>query len=572
MDNERKAFLRRKKTTICSQLRSKLPEIGSLGLKSTDARIEQYCNNVCYEPEAHNIYELLALRRFFSFLQSYEFRPACVQKVILVIESLKFATKEGIKPLKLSPFQIFLIANIYGFYREDGKRLIRNVLLFIPRKAGKTTLVAGIAIYELLFGDADGQVYVCANSYQQAKICFDNIRNSLKALDKTGKSFKVNREAIYNLMKGRASFARCLAADPTTLDGLNASCYILDEFSQAKSADLRNVMSTSTGARDNPLELIITTASDRLEGACASTLEAYKQILLGEMVDDSVFALIFQPDIDDREDDPATWRKVQPHLGVTINEDYYEGKWREAQQTQENMLAFRTKLLNVFAVNEGAAWITSDEIRSLFSPKDIDAVPVGQPPITMVSFDLSVWDDFSAVCYEIYDAEHQKFHFHVDYYLPSGTLGRHQRASLYREWVKQGYLKLLPGDVIDYGRIVEDIIARNGKLLIAGIGYDPYHSKEAVNTLQAAGAGNVLTPIKQTYGSFTGAVESLEMMIKTGKCSFSPNPITAWCFGNCCIDEDKLGNRKPIKSRLTDKIDGAITCLMSQYMVINFKR
>ena len=572
MDELTAAERRARKAEIVSLFQEEGDGIISSLPPDLDERVGEYARSVFSDPEAHNLFELLALRRFFTLLQSYDFKPNRVNAVITVLEALKFPVKEGMRPVRLSAVQVYCIANIYGFYRPDGRRLIRNVLLFVPRKFGKTTTVAGIAIYELLFGDADGQVFVCANSYQQAKICFDNIRSSLRALDRTGQSFKVNREAIYNLMKGRASFARCLAADPTTLDGLNASCYILDEYSQAKSADLRNVMATSTGARDNPLELIITTASDLQEGPCASTLQAYEGILLGETSDDSVFALIFQPDVDDREDDPATWRKVQPHIGVTIKEDYYEQQWAKAQQTQENMLAFRTKLLNIFAVNASRTWITGDEIRALYAPFDFDRCNPDNPQIAMVAFDLSVWDDFSAVAYQMYNQQTGTFHFHVDYYLPEGSLDRHPRAELYRVWESKGFLKLLPGDVIDYEAIVQDILSRNGKVIIAGIGYDPYHSKTAVNMLASAGAQNVLKPVRQTYGNFTGSVEALEMLIKQKACTFTPNEITAWCFGNCCIDEDKIGNRKPIKQTQTAKIDGAICCLMSQQLFMDFKR
>ena len=572
MDELTAAERRTRKAEIVSLFQEEGDGIISSLPPDLDERVGEYARSVFSDPEAHNLFELLALRRFFTLLQSYDFKPNRVNAVITVLEALKFPVKEGMRPVRLSAVQVYCIANIYGFYRPDGRRLIRNVLLFVPRKFGKTTTVAGIAIYELLFGDADGQVFVCANSYQQAKICFDNIRSSLRALDRTGQSFKVNREADYNLMKGRASFTRCLAADPTTLDGLNASCYILDEYSQAKSADLRNVMATSTGARDNPLELIITTASDLQEGPCASTLQAYEGILLGEASDDSVFALIFQPDVDDREDDPATWRKVQPHIGITIKEDYYEQQWAKAQQTQENMLAFRTKLLNIFAVNASRTWITGDEIRALYAPFDFDRCNPDNPQIAMVAFDLSVWDDFSAVAYQMYNQQTGTFHFHVDYYLPEGSLDRHPRAELYRVWESKGFLKLLPGDVIDYEAIVQDILSRNGKVIIAGIGYDPYHSKTAVNMLASAGAQNVLKPVRQTYGNFTGSVEALEMLIKQKACTFTPNEITAWCFGNCCIDEDKIGNRKPIKQTQTAKIDGAICCLMSQQLFMDFKR
>lgn len=573
MDDITKQALRKAKEDVVKILRDAGEAmIHELDLGAVDRRLIDYCLAIVRNPEAHNLYELLALKRFFSFCKIYQLRANVVKAKIAVFETIKFPSEKGLKPLRLSPVQIFMLTGIYGFFREDGKRLTRYVMLFVPRKFGKTTIVSGIAIDELLFGDADAQVYACANSYQQAKLCFDNMRESIKALDRSGRRFRVNREVIFNRMKGRTSFARCLAANPSTLDGLNASLYVLDEFSQSKSSDLRNVMATSNGTRENPLEIIITTASDLQEGPCVDTLEAYKHILRGEAKDDSVFALIFQPDVDDKEDDPATWRKVQPHLGYTVREDYYAEKWEKAQQTADDMLAFRTKLLNIFAVNDSKAWITGDEIRDRFKPFDFNALPDEVPPYCMVSFDLSVWDDFSAVCYEIYRPATGSFHFHVDYYIPEATVERHTRRELYRSWIEKGHLHALPGEVIDYDLICKDIISRNGKVLIAGIGYDPYHSKSAVNMLSAYGAGSVLKPIKQTYGAFTGAVETLEMMIKTNQCTFSPNPITAWCFGNCDMDEDNNGNRKPIKRKSSDKIDGAITCLMSQDMFINFKR
>ena len=571
MDEVERAKRRKAKDEVSEWLmRNGMRMAGECALGEADDRLVSYAGKLCTDPDGHNLFELLALRRFLLMTAEYSFRPDEVRGAVLALESFRFPGRRGMQPLRLSPVQVFLIAGIYGLYRADGRRLTQYVMLFVPRKFGKTTLVAGIAMYDLIFGDSDAQVYVCANSYNQAKICFDTIRNSLRSLDRTGHTFRVNREAIYNRMKGRTSFAKCLASDPSTLDGLNASTYILDEYSQARSAELRNVMATSTGTRENPLELIITTASDLQEGPCADTLASYRRILMGEQQDDSVFALLFEPDVDDVEDDPATWRKVQPHIGVTVNEDYYAGKWEKARQTSDDMLAFRTKLLNVFAVNDTQAWLTGDEIRDLFRNIDIDSMS-GQP-YCMVSFDLSVWDDFSCVCYGIYLQPGASFHFHLEYYLPEATLERHQNRELYRVWRDRGFLRVLPGEVIDYGQIVNDILSRNGVLRILGIGYDPYKSREAVNMLAAAGAAGVLKGIRQTYGEFTGPVESLEMLVKTGKCSFNPNPITAWCFGNCQIDEDRLGNRKPIKRTAAGKIDGAITTLMNIHQFNNFKR
>ena len=64
-----------------------------------------------------------------------------------------------------------IFGNIFGFYNAEGLRLIRDVYLFVPRKFSKTTSVASLAIYDMLFGDSNAQAYVGANSYSQAKIC-----------------------------------------------------------------------------------------------------------------------------------------------------------------------------------------------------------------------------------------------------------------------------------------------------------------------------------------------------------------------------------------------------------------
>lgn len=128
----------------------------------------------------------------------------------------------------------------------------------------------------------------------------------MKSLDKRFKNFKINREQVFSKRRGRTSFARCLASNPDKLDGLNASTVILDEFSQADSAELKNVLTSSMGARVNPMTIVITTASDKLESPFVNMLNSYKAVLRGEVENDSIFAHIFEPDVNDAEDDPHT--------------------------------------------------------------------------------------------------------------------------------------------------------------------------------------------------------------------------------------------------------------------------
>lgn len=544
-------------------------DVAGYHLEKTDERLNLYTRAVIGHPDDHNLYELLAVRRFFYLLDKYLFKPKEVRKFIVFYESLKFSGLKGRTKYRLTPIQVFEFANILGFYKTKKKRLCRDALLFVPRKFSKTTSVASLAIYDLLFGDANAQAFVAANSYDQAQICFGEIKNILKALDPRFRHFKINREQVFNKRRGKTSFARCLASNPDKLDGLNASTVILDEYSQADSESLKNVLTSSMGARVNPLTVIITTASEKMECPFRELLASYKAILRGEIENDRIFAHIFEPDVGDEEDDPHTWRKVQPHLGITVQDDYYENEYRNALLTAENMVTFRTKLLNIFAQNSNKAWFSQAEIEAFASEIDITQFQ-GRPP-TMCAVDLSVCDDFSAVTYTVYLRSQQSFHVHTDFYFPEGALKDHPNRELYQKWINAGYLRLCKGRVISYQMIVNDILSRNAYLCILGIGYDPYRSLEFVNLLAASGAKNVLQPVKQTYGTFTSPVESFELAVKTGKVTFNNNPIVWYCFGNAILDEDRNENKKPIKRSKNEKIDGAITTLMTFYLFNNYE-
>lgn len=541
-------------------------------LDQTDIRLKDYVKSAISHPDDHNLYELLSILRFFRLLDAYIFKPTEVKKFIVFYENLKFSGLKGRVKYRLTPIQVFQFANIPGFYRTPEKRLCRDALLFVPRKYSKTTSVASLAIYDLLFGDANAQAYVAANSYDQAQICFGEIKNILKSLDKRFKNFKINREQVFSKRRGRTSFARCLASNPDKLDGLNASTVILDEFSQADSAELKNVLTSSMGARVNPMTIVITTASDKLESPFVNMLNSYKAVLRGEVENDSIFAHIFEPDVNDAEDDPHTWAKVQPHLGITVQADYYENEYRKAQMTAEDMLTFRTKLLNLFVQDEAKVWFTSGEIEAMCKD-DNDLKTLKNRPDAMVAVDLSVCDDFSSVSYNIYLPEIKMFHIHNDYYFPRKMLISHPNRELYERWAADGYLRLCDGNVIDYRMIVNDINARNRESIrILNIGYDPYKSMEFVNMMGASGAKKVLQPIKQTYGTFTSPVESFEIAARTGRVTFNYNPINWYCFGNAVIDEDRLENRKPIKKSQNAKIDGAVTSVMTFYLYNNFRK
>lgn len=568
MTEEEKDKLRQAKADVTDLLAR--TRIERYRLTDVDSRLDAYVREVAGNPDGHNLYEQLAVARFFRMCDKYGINATEVWQFADFYESLYFPGKAGQQRYELTPVQYFQFASIFAFWVGD-KRVVREVVLYVPRKFSKTTSTASLAIYDLLYGDANAESYTGANSSDQAKKCFDVIRNCVRKLDPKERRYAINEQTVKSKRKDRTAFAQCLTANARTKDGLNASTVIMDEFSQARSSELLTVLTTSMGVRDNPLTAIITTASDVFDGPFYEMLQGYKSVLLGEYEDDSVFAHIFEPDLDDAEDDESTWLKVHPHLGITVSLEFYRQEYKNAVRNgSEAMLAFRTKLLNLYAENEQRSWISSTLARHISKPMAIDGIK-GRPD-AMVAIDLSESDDFSALTMGMYDAAQKNFYFHTAYFFPAGALPGHPNEKLYRTWAERGFLILTDGDVIDYRRIVEYVLWLNQFVRILGIGYDPWKSQEVINMMAASGAGNVIKGIRQTYGTFTAPVESFEHGAKTGHIFINDNPINAYCFGNAVLDSDRLENCKPVKRKQTQKIDGVITTLMCMRLFIDYER
>lgn len=591
-------------------------DLDSYQLDTIDKRLLKYVSGVVCNPEGHNLYELLAVKKFLRLMRTYTFRASKVRKFVKLYESLKFSGMDGRRCYKLTPIQYFQFASMLGFYRwedigsaegerdyegkvqkvQDGRsyelrRLVREAILFVPRKFSKTTSTASLAVNEFLFGDMNAQAYTAANSYKQAKICFGEISKIIKQLDPKKKYFKSTRELLsWRENKfGKESFVECLTGGSDSKDGLNASLGIFDEYAQAKyvkdhseGAELYQVIASSMGVRREPMMVIITTASREEDGPFALELENAKKVLTGEYEDDTQFASLFMPDAWELDGEsignPKVWRKCNPHIGITVQEGYYEQWWNKAQRSAETMLEFKTKLLNIFTSGGVKDWISRALARGLQTDFKID--DLNGRPEAMVAMDLSVCDDFSVVVYNVYNRTQKKFFLWLDCYIPEEALKEHANRELYKVWVDNGWLKVCPGAVISQTMIVEDVLKRNRKVTILQIGYDAYKAQEVVNALSAAisaeggSPDKILRAVPQTYGAFTSPVETFEMAAKgiPARVALSMNPIWPYCFGNCFLDEDKMRNKKPLKRKENLKIDAAIAGLMTFWLYNNYEQ
>jgi phage terminase large subunit-like protein len=146
-----------------------------------------------------------------------------------------------------------------------------------------------------------------------------------------------------------------------------------------------------------------------------------------------------------------------------------------------------------------------------------------------------------------------------------------------------------PGSVIDEGQVLSELDEVAKCVRILSIAYDPYDSTRFVNLFQAWIANKLrgkvsgkqledflkktLQPVSQTWASFNASCQVMYDIINwpSQRVWISPNPIIPWCFANCVLDEDRMGNVKPIKRTANSKIDVAICLLMGIIVMEKWK-
>lgn len=499
-----------------------------------------------------------ACSRFFDLMEDerYFFDEGKVDDVIRLFHHLKhFKGRHSGQPFLLEPWQEWIIASIYGFYsKEDGSRLTQTVYIEVARKNGKTALAAGIGLNALFNDGEDGaEVYFAANSKDQVKIsAWPLCSNFAKSFDPSEKYLKVFRDTIqYNRT---VSWLKVLAADSTKLDGPNPSTFILDEYHAAKNNSLKAVLESGQGTRDNPLEIIITTAGFDKLGPCYELRTTATEILSGLKQDDSFFIAIYSLDKDDDWKDERNWIKSNPNLDVTVKSTYLRKEVRKAVNTPSDEVNVKTKNLNMWC-DSSDVWIPDDYILSNSSSVSISDFSLEND--CYVGIDLSSTSDLTAVSFMI--PKDGKFYFKNNYYLPEDALKTKKNKEQYGEWVRNGHLKLTPGNVVDYDYILRDIMSVDNNVYISKVGYDAWNSTQFV--INATDKGLPMEPVSQSIGNFNRPTKEMERAILSGKAVIDNNPITRFCFRNVVMRLDYNGNTKPSKEHSDKKIDGVIAMI-----------
>jgi phage terminase large subunit-like protein len=524
--------------------------------------LDNYCQQVLSGDIPSGCWLKAAVSRFQSDLaksseNGWVFQEDSVNKVIKFIAKLKhFTGKHAGKHFILQPWQVFIIANLYGFYTTAGSRRFQTAYLEMARKQGKTALVAALALYNLMAdGEEAAEVLLAANSKDQAKIAFNMVRAFAKGIDPDELKLKRFRSDI--LLKNTPAFIKTLAADSSKIDGYNCSVGIIDEYHSAPNSQVRDVIRSSQGMRVNPLLITITTAGFDKSLPCYDLRTVCTEIVSGVKQDDSFFGVIFSLDDDDDWRDPKVWVKSNPNLGITVNTEFLDKQVQQAVNSPADEVGVKTKNLNVWC-DSATTWIPDEYI--IKASKKLNLLDFkGQD--CYIGVDLASNVDLTAVSYLFVSGN--KYSYIIDYYIPRDTLKAkvHADLDLYREWVGNKYLKTTSGNVTDYDYITKDLLELSNYCNIRSIFYDKYNATGWA--VQCTEQGLPLLPFSQTIGNFNNCTKEFERLILSGCIELDDNPVTRYCLRNVELRMDFNGNVKPLKNSERKKIDGVIASLQA---------
>jgi len=463
------------------------------------------------------------------------------------------------------------------------KRLTNKQYLIVSRGAAKSMYASCIQNYYLNVDTDTTHQITTAPTMKQADEVLSPIRTSITrsrgplfkfltegSIQNTTGS-KANRQKLASTKKGIENFltGSLLEIRPMSinkLQGLKSKINTVDEW---LSGDTREdvIGALEQGASKLDDYLIIATSSEGTvrNGAGDSIKMELMKILKGEYENPHVSIFYYRLDDISEVNDPETWVKAQPNIGLTVSYETYQ---LDVERAEKNPSVRNDILAKRFGIPmEGYTYFFRYEETLPHPKQDFWGLPCA------LGADLSQGDDFCAFTF-LFPLSNGCFGVKTRCYITSRTLLRLPGAmrEKYNEFLNEGSLQVLEGTVLDMMEVYDDVdnYIIKSEYDVRSFGYDPYNAREYIERWERENGPYGLTKVIQ--GSKTESVPLGELKkLAEDRVLLFDEQMMAFTMGNAIVLEDTNGNRKLLKTRHDQKID-AVAALMDAYVSYKISR
>jgi phage terminase large subunit-like protein len=474
----------------------------------------------------------------------------------------------------VNPFQECIVKRIYGPCAEDGSRLTRIAVIWIPRGNSKTTSVAALGLAHFMGPEAEagGQVICAAADRGNAGIAFNHgfqMVNQDKELYKRIEAVPSLKEMRHKRTK---SLFKAISTESYSKHGLNVSFFLADEihaWPPTEARKLWKVITDSMGKRSNPLTVVISTAGEGMGGLAREMWDYSHDVSSGKINDPTFAPIIFEaPNSECDWRDETNWKIANPVLSSNFGGSLLKelrNKVSRVQYFPQEVVDFKRFHLNIWIDGSSTPWIEMEVYDKCEERTELEEIKKNKRK-GYVGVDLSSVEDLTAVVavFPDYDDDEERgFDVLPMFFLPEESLIKKadRDQAKYVQWKEEGFLRVTPGNRIDQNKILEYCDELDSEFEISEFAVDRWNSTAFITNLQDK--GYEVIEFGQGFSSMAGPVKEIKSTILSGKFRHGNNPILRMCFANVVTEKDSAENEKFTKSKARGRIDGATGAAMA---------
>jgi phage terminase large subunit-like protein len=487
------------------------------------------------------------------------------------------------EPVELAPWQESTMLNFYGWRRADGRRRFRECLIYVPKKNGKTTWATGWMAIELAYLAAPGsQFYSAASNREQAALafqCFCKMRRFDEDMKSRTTVYGENAPASPKaIMRPEMAISyKPLSKDADSGDGVSPDFLLIDELHRHASPELAEVLIKSTAAKPDAVIIKTTTADYDRPSLCNREVAYARQVCANQGdpnqpgYDPAYLPVVYEITPKEYKEDqecwrkPEYWRKANPNIDISVKEEFYA---REAQKCGDDL----TQLNNFLRLHLN---IITDQSEAWIDMMKYDACQAGRSDEELIDcegyggFDLSCVNDLTSfsICWAHPDGGYDQRWW---YWIPDHKIVEKEKKDNvpYRHWQSQGFIELIPGEVIDIAYVNDQIYKLCERYNVKRVGADPWNNAASMQYL--INRGIEVERFAQGPQSITEPGKEMERRIIEGTFRHNGHPIARWNFANAMIKHAPNESFSLDKKAAEKRIDGVAAAIMAVGMCMRY--
>jgi len=497
---------------------------------------------------------------------------------------------------ELIGWQEKVLRDVYGTVRpEDGLRRYTSAFIEVAKKNGKSFLIGGMPLYNLLMEDElNPEAYGAAAAKDQAGLVFKAAQQLVNANPYLLSKLKVLPSTKRIIRKDRGGFYAVISADGELQDGIEPSLSLRDELHRwktARSLTLRDVMTKGQISRREPLDIVITTAGAEYESPLwLEEYEQAKRVLDGSLVMDSLYVAVFEPDLKRLNSDSEYWKSREARVAANPSHEDLGGFLRDAAIAAEMQKALanpRAKSkyfrynLNVPVKQLEDPIIEPDKWQACGGGIDVRKVVKYEPSLLVdawklgneqcwLGVDASWTTDLTAVVAvfpPIAGGPTDVWSLLPFFWMPEEKVDQLERTCRvpFSTWIEQGFITNTAGGAIDLRSVIERIEWANQQFSVVEVAYDRMNFRvEAMNLIDK---GITCSEVPQTFLGLSAATKFLLSIYPERQLRHANNPVLNWMASCLQLQYDQKDNCQPSKpermksSKRIDGIQGGVTGL-----------